>query len=187
MTTENDQPDWRVTDGPNIGQEPLFDLSEIRLHSRFITTGEMLRDISGTLTTATPTLVESIGRPLSALSGSFRIYSYLPDRAFSHLFGQGYGAFELHGHRGVLAFTARESFLVHLYLPAEQFEQLLPMLGRARSRVQLRIEIERTLDQGVFEEDVHFWNDRVSPIILFNEFEIIADGQDERIVTPCNG
>ena len=65
-----------------------------------------------------------------------------------------------------------ESFLIHLYLPREQFAALLPMLASAHCNPKLYIEIDRTLEQNVLEEDLHFWNDRLSPLILFNEFRL---------------
>ena len=170
--------DWRVTEGPSIGREPEFELSDIRFHSSFSVTGTMMRSASASLSTGSPATVHSLGRPLSELSGFIRIYDHLPEETFYHLFGGAYDSFELHSHRGVLAMVPLEaftrvppeSFLLHLYLPDEQFSALLPMLAAARGKPRLYIEIERTLDQNVFEEDGHFWNDRVSPLFLFNEF-----------------
>ncbi|HEX6603389.1 MAG TPA: hypothetical protein VF027_00740 [Sphingomicrobium sp.] len=163
--------DWRVTEGPGIGIEPLFELSQIHLNANFFVTGGMSRNMLALLSTKTPTRVESIDRTLPEMEGLIRIYSDLPERAFTHLFGRGYDSFELYSQRGVLALVPPDRFAVHLYLPAMQYDLLLPMLARA-SRAMLRIEIERTLDQGLLDDQTHFWNDRMSPIILFNEFEI---------------
>jgi hypothetical protein len=165
--------DWRVTEGPGIGREPLFELSDIHLNASFFVTGGMSRNMLAALSTKTPTRVESIDRTLPEMEGFIRIYSNLPERSYTHLFGRGYDSFELDSQRGVLAFVPPDKFGVHLYLPAAQYDLLLPMLARA-SKAMLRIEIERSLDQGLLDNEVHFWNDRMSPIILFNEFEIIV-------------
>lgn len=172
--------DWRVTEGPAIGREPEFELAELRLHSQFNVTGTLTQSVTALLSTSSPAVVESLGCSLSELRGFIRIYDHLPDEAYSHLFGGPYDSFKLGSNRGVLAmvplerFTRAppESFLIHLYLPPDQFAVLVPMVACARANPQLYIEIERTLEQNVFEEDVHFWNDRLSPLILFNEFRL---------------
>jgi len=164
--------DWRVTEGPAIGAEPEFLLSDIELNAHFYVTGGMSRDISASLATSTPTLVESLGRTLPELSGYLRIFDDHPERSYPGLHQGHFESVELGSQRGVLALLAPGHFGVHLYLPPEQFALVLPLLSPAPSRARLRIEIERTLDQNLFEEDKHFWNDRLSPIILFNEFKI---------------
>ena len=178
--TETYAADPRVTEGPAIGREPEFELSDIWLHSSFSVVGTMSRKMSANLSTSSPTMVESLGRKLSELRGLIQIYNDLPDKTFYHLFGGAYDSFELFGHRGVLAmvplaeFTRipAEGFLVHLYLPPDQFAALCPALTSAERNARLYIEIERTVEQNVYEEDVHFWNDRISPLILFNEFRL---------------
>ena len=66
-----------------------------------------------------------------------------------------------------------DRYLVHLNLPPDQFAMLLPLFAPAPATARLRIEVERTIDQGLFEPGIHFWNDRVSPVILFDEFQIV--------------
>lgn len=173
-------PDWRVTEGPAIGREPEFELADVRLNSQFNASGTLIQSASALLLTSSPTLVESLGCSLSELRGFIRIYDHLPDETYYHLFGGSYDSFELGSNRGVLAMVPLESctrvppesFLVHLYLPQDQFAALLPMLASAHGNPRLCIEIDRTLEQNVFEEDVYFWNDRLSPLILFNEFRL---------------
>ena len=78
--------DWRVTEGPAIGAEPEFEFSDIRLNANFIVTGTILRSISASLTTSTPTLVESLGRPLPELFGLLRIFDNHPERSYPGIF-----------------------------------------------------------------------------------------------------
>lgn len=66
--------DWRVTEGPAFGIEPEFELSGIRLGANFYVTGTMSRRITAVVTASAPTVVESLGRPLSQLAGFLRIF-----------------------------------------------------------------------------------------------------------------
>lgn len=166
--------DWRITEGPAFGVEPEFDLSDIRLRVNFHVTGSISRRVTARLTTATPTCVESLDRTLPELCGSLRIFDDHPERAVQYL--RDGKPVPLGRDRGVLRLVGPDRYDVHLYLPTEQFERLLPMIVSPPATARLRIEVERTLDQGVSPPDVHFWNDRLSPVILFNEFEISLPG-----------
>lgn len=161
--------DWRITEGPAFGIEPEFDLSDIHLGANFFVTGSMSRRITARLTTTTPTLVESLGRTLPQLGGSLRIVDNHPKS--TALFLRDGKPVDLGPARGVLGLAGPDCYALQLYLPADQFAKLLPMFSHRPAAGRLRIEVERTLDQGLFEPDVHFWNDRLSPVILFNEFE----------------
>ena len=159
-----DHEDWRVTEGPSIGAEPEFTLSDIRLGANFFVTGAMSRNIAARLSTATPTVVESSGRRLADMCGTLRIH----DSQFLDEFR----GVDLGGCRGVLALLNADEYVVEIFLPPDQFESLLPLLAPAPARAELLIEIERTLDQAVFEELRYFWDDRRSPTIPFNEFKL---------------
>lgn len=163
--------DWRISEGPAIGIEPEFELSDIRLGANFFVTGGISRSISASLTTSTPTLVESLGRTLPELFGQVRIFDSHPEQSYPGLYQNHFESIELGSHRGVLALVAPDWFVVHLYLPPDQFAMLLSLLTPAPPKTSLRIEIERSLDQGLLDLEHHFWNDHISPVILFNEFE----------------
>ena len=170
-TTGCGQPDWRVTEGPAIGTEPLFELHEVSLHADFFVTGGMSRRIFSRLVTETPTMVESLGRTLPDIAGALRIYAAASARAYVG-WSEGLGLnVELDGNRGVLAIV-RDHYEVELHLPPEQFESLVALLPWAPRKANLRIEVERTLDQGLLPSEGFFWNDHLSPVILFNEFEL---------------
>ena len=168
--------DWRVTEGPAFGVEPEFDLSDIRLGANFIVTGVMLRRITATVTASAPTLVESLDRTLPQLSGFLRIFDDHHGRTITG-FGDGMPV-DLGPHRGAMWLRGPDRYVVHLYLPPDQFEKLLPLMSPALATARLRIEVERTLDQGLLDTQLHFWNDRLSPVILFNEFEISLPASD---------
>lgn len=163
--------DWRITEGPAFGIEPEFELSDIRPGANFWVTGSMSRHISAAVTTATPTRVESLGRTLPEIVGLLTIFDEHPGRTMTSV-ADGMSV-ELGPERGALWVRSPDRYVVHLYLPTDQFAMLLPLMVPAPATARLRIEVERTIDQGVFEPDSHFWNDRLSPVILFNEFEII--------------
>lgn len=164
--------DWRITEGPAIGIEPEFALSDVELTANFFVTGTMSRAVTAKLTTATPTRVESVDRLLSEFAGRLHIFDSHPNRSYPGLYPGHFDSIELGEQRGALALLAPNRFAVHLYLPADQFAALLPLV--TSSGMQLRIEVERTIDQGLPDEQAFFWNDRVSPVILFNEFRIAA-------------
>ncbi len=168
--------DWRVTEGPAFGVEPAFELSDIRPGANFFVTGSMSRRVTAVATATAPTLVESLGRTLPQLSGFLRIFDSHPERTVTAM-GDGMPV-PLGPHRGALWLRAPDRYVVHLYLPAAQFDGLLPLIVPAPSAARLRIEVERTLDQGLLDTDLHFWNDRLSPVILFNEFEISLPDRD---------
>ena len=168
--------DWRITEGPAFGVEPAFDLSDIRLRANFHATGAMSRSITARLTTATPTRVESLDRTLPELGGFLRILDDHPERSVQFL--RDGAPVPLGRDRGVLKLVGPDRYDVYLYLPTDQFARLLPMLAPPPLTARLRIEVERTLDQGVVNSDAHFWNDHLSPVILFNEFEISLSGHD---------
>lgn len=162
--------DWRVTEGPAFGVEPEFELSGIRLGANFFVTGSMSRRITAAVTATAPTRVESLDRALPQLSGFLRIFDSHPERTIT---GMTDGMpVPLGPHRGALWLRGPDGYVVHLYLPADQFDRLLSLMAPAPLAARLRIEVERTLDQGLLDTEVHFWNDRLSPVILFNEFEI---------------
>jgi hypothetical protein len=158
------QSDWRVIDGPAIGRDPEFLLSDIRVNAHFFETGNMSRNISARLVTKTPTLVESTGRILPDMPGNLRIHS---SRFLSNYRGVEFGP-----NRGVLALI-EDGYVVELFLPPDQFESLLPLLTPPPPQAGLMIEVDKTLDQKLyFEEDKYFWNDLLSPLVFFNEFEL---------------
>lgn len=164
--------DWRVTEGPAMGIEPSFALRDVSVHADFYVPGGMGRRIMATLTTDSPAVVESQGRPLSAMPGLLRIYGHQTERSsIGHMVGRYDMDVPMEAMRGVLA-VFDEGYAVHLYLPREQFAELLPLFAPVPAQVTLRIEVERTLDQGLPDSDSHFWNDRLSPVIVFNEFEL---------------
>ena len=163
--------DWRVTDGPAIGLDPAFVLSDIEGLANFWITGSMSRRISARVAARTPLRVESIGIPLTDLQGLLTIYDEHPDRSNAGLCAGHFDSVDLTHHRGGLAIHPPGGFAIHLYLPEGQFERLLPLLA-ARSTARLQIEVDRTLDQALSEEESLFWNDRVSPVVLFEEFRI---------------
>lgn len=163
--------DWRVTEGPAIGLEPELELSEISFQANFYVTGGMSRMIGARLSTITPIPVESLGRSLSELNGYIRIFDHLPAHTYPGLFPDHFGHVELAEQRGAMAMLA-EHFAMHLYLPPDQFALSLPLFSAPSRKAQLRIEIERTLDQGLLDNEKLFWNDRLSPVILFNEFQL---------------
>jgi hypothetical protein len=162
--------DWRVTEGPVFGIEPEFELTAIRSGANFFVTGSMSRRITADLTTSTPTLVESAGVALPRLTGSLAVYDEHPERCV--LLPRKGPPTPLGNHRGILGMITPDRYLVILYLPPDQFARLLPLLCPASPRAMLRIEVDRTLDQGLLDSQSHFWDDRASPVILFNEFEI---------------
>ena len=168
--------DWRVTEGPAFGIEPEFDLSDIRVGANFYVTGSMSRRITATVTASAPTLVESLDRTLPQLSGFLRIFDDHHGHTLTS-FGDGMPV-ELGPHRGAFWLRGLDRYVVHLYLPPDQFERLLPLMSPAPATARLRIEVERTLDQGLLDSQLHFWNDRLSPVILFNEFEISLPARD---------
>lgn len=168
--------DWRVTEGPAFGVEPEFELSEIRLGVNFIVTGAMLRRITASVTASTPMLVESVGRTLPELSGFLRIFDGHSGHTLTSM--EDGRPFDLGGQRGALWLCNHGRYIVHLYLPTDQFERLLPMFTPAPAAARLRIEVDRTLDQGLLDNQLHFWNDRLSPVILFNEFELSLPASD---------
>jgi len=45
--------DWRVTEGPAIGKEPGFEVSEVHIDLRFFVTGAMSRSIEARLISPT--------------------------------------------------------------------------------------------------------------------------------------
>lgn len=168
--------DWRVTEGAAFGVEPEFELSDIRLGVNFIVTGSMLRRITATVTASEPTLVESLGRTLPQLSGFLKIFDGHQGRTIT---GMGDGMpVDLGGQRGALWVRSPDRYVVHLYMPTDQFEMLLPLMTPAPATARLRIEVDRTLDQGLLDSQSHFWNDRLSPVILFNEFELSLPARD---------
>jgi hypothetical protein len=168
--------DWRVTDGPAFGIEPEFELSNIRPKAHFIETGVMFRLITADLTASAPTLVESLNRTLPQLSGFLRIVDSHPTGAIASI-GEG-GLIDLGPQRGVLGLHSPDAYVVKLHLPTDQFEMLLPLMVPAPATARLRIEVDRNLDQGLLDNERHFWNDRLSPVILFNEFEISLPARD---------
>ena len=168
--------DWRVTEGPAFGVEPEFELSDIRLGANFTVTGVMLRRITATVTASAPTLVESVGRTLPQLSGFLRIFDGHSQHTITS-FGDGMPV-DLGPARGALWLRGPDRYVVHLYLPADQFARLLPLMAPAPAAARLRIEVDRTLDQGLLDTQLHFWNDRLSPVILFNEFELSLPARD---------
>ena len=173
---DHPEDDWRVTEGPAFGVEPEFDLSDIRPGANFYVTGSMSRRITATVTASTPTLVESLDRTLPQLSGFLRIFDDHHRRTITG-FGEGKPV-DLGPHRGAMWLSSPDRYVVHLYLPPDQFERLLPLLAPAPAAARLRIEVERTLDQGLLDTQLHFWNDRLSPVILFNEFELSLPARD---------
>jgi hypothetical protein len=162
--------DWRVTEGPAFGVEPEFELSDIRLGAKFIVTGSMMRRITAAVTASAPTVVESLSRTLPELSGFLEIFDTHPTRTLTR-FGEG-DPVDLGSMRGAIWLGSPDHYVVHLYLPPEQFALLLALMASAPATARLRIEVERTLDNGLLDNQLHFWNDRLSPVILFNEFEI---------------
>ncbi|CAN7277928.1 hypothetical protein [Brevundimonas sp. LjRoot202] len=173
---DHPEDDWRVTEGPAFGAEPEFELSDIRPGANFIVTGSMLRRITATVTASAPTVVESLDRTLPQLSGFLGIYDGHSGRTILPI--KHGRAVELGPHRGVMALISPERYVIHLCLPTEQFAMLLPLLAPAPAAARLRIEVDRTLDQGLLDTQVHFWNDHLSPVILFNEFEISLPAPD---------
>lgn len=165
-------PDWRVTEGPAIGREPVFVLTNIRLSANFYITGTMSRGIVATLATSTPTRVETVNRSMSEMTGFIRIFDEIPERSYLPLFQGPPGGIELRASRGVLWIVPPDRFAVDLYLPPHQFEKLIALFSCGCAEAELRVEVDRSLDQGLCDEDVYFWNDRLSPVVLFNEFEI---------------
>ena len=173
---EGPSADLRVTDGPAFGVEPEFDLSNIRLGMNFVVTGSILRRVTATVTASAPTLVESLGHTLPQLSGFLRIFDGHESRTIT---GMGDRMpVDLEGQRGAMWVRSPDQYVVHLYLPTDQFERLLPLMTPAPATARLRIEVDRTLDQGLLDSQSHFWNDRQSPVILFNEFEISLPARD---------
>lgn len=174
--TQNSDSDWRVDEGPVIGIEPAFDLSAIQSEARFHAPGSMSRRITAEISTTTPTMVESVGQPLSIMSGLLTIFDSHEDRV--GLFSGLRKPVEPGANRGAMGLTTPGRYAVHLYLPHDQFAALLPFFVPAPPSARLRIEVERTLNQGLFDEDSHFWNDRLSPVVLFNAFDIILPDRD---------
>jgi hypothetical protein len=168
--TDYPHEDWRVTEGPAFGVEPEFALSDIRSGANFIVTGAMLRRITATVTASAPTLVESLDRTLSQLFGVLEIFDGHSEHTITS-FGDGMGV-ETGTARGAMWLRSPDRYVVHLYLPTEQFARLLPLMAPAPATAKLRIEVDRTLDNGLLDTQLYFWNDRLSPVILFNEFEI---------------
>lgn len=168
--------DWRVTEGPAFGIEPEFELSGIRLGANFYVTGTMSRRITAVVTASAPTVVESLGRPLSQLSGFLRIFDSHHGRTVTSM--EDGMPVDLGGQRGAMWLRGPDRYVVHLYLPTDQFDRLAPLMTPAPATARLRIEVERTLDQGLLNTQEHFWNDRVSPVILFDEFEISLPARD---------
>lgn len=168
--------DWRVTEGPAFGVEPEFELSDIRLGANFIVTGSMMRRITAAVTASAPTVVESLDRTLPQLSGFLRIFDNHPGRTLTS-FGDGMPV-DLGPARGALWLRSPDRYVVHLYLPTDQFALLLPLMAPAPATARLRIEVDRTLDGGLLDTQLHFWNDRLSPVILFNEFELSLPDRD---------
>jgi hypothetical protein len=170
MNRQRDQ-DPRVREGPAIGIEPQFELSNVELNANFYVTGSMSRSMTASLATSTPTIVESLGRSLPELSGLLRIFDNQPNETYPGLYEDHFGSMALGSQRGFLAIRAPDWYVVHLYLPPDQFAALLPLLC-AGPTAMLRIEIERTLEEGLLDNEIHFWNERLSPVIRFNEFQI---------------
>jgi hypothetical protein len=168
--------DWRVTEGPAFGVEPQFELSSIRLGAHFIETGVMFRRITAAVTASEPVVVESLGRTLPELSGFLTIFDNHRARTIPHL-GEGMPV-ELGQARGAMWVRGPDGYEVHLYLPTDQFVLLLPLLAPTPPAARLRIEVDRTLDIGLLDTQLHFWNDRLSPVILFNEFELSLPAHD---------
>lgn len=162
--------DWRVTEGPAFGIEPEFELSDIRLGAKFVVTGSMMRNISAAVAARAPTLVESLNQTLPELSGVLEIFDSQPQRTLMR-FGEG-NPVDLGSTRGAMWLSGPGRYVVHLYLPPDQFQALLALFAPPPAAARLRIEVDRTLDQGLLDSQSHFWNDRLSPVILFNEFEI---------------
>lgn len=175
MAGDPDQ-DWRVSEGPAFGVEPAFELSDIRLGANFYVTGSMSRRITAAVTASTPTLVESLGRTLPQLPGFLTIFDEHYERTIAGM--EDGMPVHLGRERGALWLRAPDRYVIHLYLPGDQFEGLLRLMTPAPATARLRIEVERTLDQGLLDTEVHFWNDRLSPVILFNEFEISLPARD---------
>jgi hypothetical protein len=169
------QTDWRVTDGPAIGIEPEFEITAVVVSADFYVAGSMSRHILAAIRTSTPTFVESLGRTLPEFTGHLRVYSQHPERSYPGLYPDHFGATMLGPNRGALAILPPDRYVVHLYLPLDQFEMVLPVLTCSARIARLRIEIDRTLDQGLIDSQEHFWNDRISPVILFNEFSISVE------------
>lgn len=172
----NSDSDWRVDEGPAIGIDPVFDLSAIGAEARFYAHGSMSRRIIAKISTPTPTMVESLGRPLATMSGLLTIFDSRQDQ--TGMFSGLRGPVEPGANRGALGLTGLDRYAVHLYLPPDQFAALLSLFAPAPPSARLRIEVERTLNQGLFDEDSHFWNDRLSPVVLFNAFDIILPDRD---------
>jgi hypothetical protein len=169
---ENDLGDWRVTDGPAIGYDPVFIISEIRPYANFYAPGSMSRGVYASLSTSTPTRVESVDRTLPELSGHLAVFDSHPDRSYAGLYPGHFDFIDLGIHRGALAVHPPDRYVVHLYLPPDQFADLLPLLLCGSPQMQLTVEIDRTLDQGLLDSQSYFWNDRRSPVIPFNEFRV---------------
>jgi len=165
---KNTDRDWRVTEGPAIGAEPEFEISDVQVEASFHGDGSMSRGIWATLKTSTPTQVESLGLTLRQLTGVLRILDTDPPL----LPGLLRNLVELGPARGVLELASPDRYHVFLYLPPEQFAMLLPLFAPAPATGRLRIEVERLLHQAVDEPDDNFWNDHQSPAIVFNTFEI---------------
>lgn len=173
---DHPEDDWRVTEGPAFGVEPEFELTDIRFGANFYVTGSLSRRITATVTASTPMLVESLGRTLPRLCGSLRIFDEHHERTITGM--EDGRPVDLGSQRGALWLRGPDRYVVHLYLPSDQFDRLLRLMTPAPATAKLRIEVERTIDQGVLDSELHFWNDRLSPVILFNEFEISLPDRD---------
>jgi hypothetical protein len=175
---EVDGQDWRVTEGPAIGLAPEFLLWDMLASASFYETGSMSRRISARASAQTPLMVESVGRKLSELEGALTIYDYLPDQSHAGLCPDHFDSVKLDSNRGALALHPPGRFMIHLYLPPDQFELLLPIIAPRFGPLVLQIEVERTLDQGLPDQDMLFWNDQAAPVVLFNEMYITDLAKD---------
>ena len=177
----NEQGDWRVTDGPAIGRAPLFDLSEIRLRADFHASGAMSRSIMADLSSTSPMWLERMECHLAELPGYLEVFEALPEKSYPGLYPDLFESIALDGQRGALAAVAPDHYAIHLYLPPDQFAAILPLVGTAQRRARLLIDIDRTIDQGLPDEECHFWNDWLSPVVLFNEFSLVSPPPPPRL------
>lgn len=167
-----------------IGAHPEFVVSDIQLRANFYVTGTMSRHIVAHAATDAHTLVESVGKRLSDMTGFLTIFDDLPRQSYAGLCRHHFDTVELGSHRGALASHPPDHFLLHLYIPADQFDRLLPLMTAPGVTGRLSIEVERTLDQGLADEDSHFWNDTKSPVVLFNEFRLTVAHRSVQITAP---
>lgn len=136
----------------------------------------MSRPIIARLTTTTPTLVESLGKTLPLLCGFLRIIDEHPES--TALFLRDGKPVDLGPERGVLGLIGPDRYAVHLYcrpISSRGSYQGSPSLSRRRGCASRSKGLSI---RACSTRKIHLWNDRLSPVILFNEFELSLPDRD---------